>query len=336
MRTLLLLVLSTNAMAQDRIVSPEVHPDRRITFRLKAPKAGNVSLWGEWIPKFNTVETMQRDDRGIWSATVGPVAPAIYSYSFLVDEVAVRAATVHVRGDTPQLYEARDTPHGILHIHTVGERQAVVYTPPDYGRNPRARYPVLYLLHGSGDSEMDWTSVGKIHIIADNLIAAGRAKPMILVMPNGQDRDRSEFSRDLIRGLMPLVDASYRTVRTHEGRAIAGISMGAFQAMWLVFDNPEAMSSLAILGGGIFGAEGEADAVRYATSREAAKNRLDIFRIVVGDRDMNRSLSNSLDAVLAKHKIDHQYVVVPGGGHNWLLWRQSIAETLPVLFQKKP
>lgn len=367
--TIVALLPLTSVYAETKLVSPEVRPDRRITFRLRAPKATQVKLWGEWISKFNTTEELERDDQGTWSITIGPVAPAIYSYVFLVDDLVVldpgnpashsgrdgpAGSLVEVRGAKLQEYETQPVPHGILHLHTytssqgLGERRAIVYTPPGYDRNRRDRFPVLYLLHGSGDTEVSWTTVGRAQAIVDNLLARASVKPMIVVMPDGhvtppQSPDpkpsdlRDRFGQDLVRDLFPLIESSYRTIVSRQGRAIAGLSMGAYQAMWFAMDHPDLVSALGVFSGGIFvpAAEGEADIFRYATSQGARKFPLDVFRIAIGDRDMNLPLSNKLDSLLTKHNIKHEFRVSVGAGHTWPFWRQCLIETMPLLFRSR-
>jgi enterochelin esterase-like enzyme len=366
---LLLALLSCTTFAQSTLVSPEVHSDRRVTFRLSAPKATEVKLWGEWILKGNTTEKLERDERGIWSVTVGPLNPSIYSYIFLVDEVVVLdpanallhggyegpgGSLVEVRGDTPQVHETQPVPHGVLHTHTylssqgLGGRRALVYTPAAYSRNPQQRFPVIYLLHGAGENETSWTNVGRANAILDNLIAAARAKPMIVVMPDNHISApgspepkpaelRNRFAQDLVQDLFPLIDSTYRTLRSRHARAIAGLSMGAYQAMWFAMDHPDLVSVLGIFSGGIFvpAAEGEADIVNFATSPAATKFPLEILRVAIGDHDMNLPLSKKLDALLTQHNVKHDFHITPGAGHEWPFWRQCLAELAPLLFRDR-
>jgi enterochelin esterase-like enzyme len=362
---MLLLLMATLASSEpEGIVSPEVHSDRRVTFRLHASKATQVKLWGEWILKHNTVEELKRDDRGLWSVKIGPLEPAIYSYIFIVDEVAVldprnpdvqtgregaAGSLLHVPGIDKQLYEVKSDSHGIVHTHTylsstgLGTRRVLVYTPPGYTSNRGLRLPVLYLLHGSGDTETEWIGTGRANIIADNLIGDARAKPLIIVMPSGHVTSakdpnpkpelRKHFNQDLVRDVIPLIDSNYRTIRSRQGRAIAGLSMGAFQALWFAIEHPELVSGLGVFGGGIFGPEGEAEIVRFATASGAKARPFNLLTIGIGDRDMNRSLSNKLHIVLDQHKIQHDYVVVPEAGHTWPFWRECLAHFLPRLFR---
>ena len=362
------LVFATALLAQPdagRVVSPEVHGDRRATFRLHAPKASEVRLWGEWISKYNTLEEMKRDERGTWSATVGPLDPGIYSYVYLVDGLAVldpgnsqvqtgregvSGNLLGIPGQGSEPWELQPVPHGVVHLHTytsstgLGSRRLVVYTPPGYERNPRLKYPVLYLLHGSGDTEMEWITVGRANLIADNLIAAGRARPLIIVMPSGHVAPpqapevkpaelKSRFEADLLKDVMPLIESGYRSLANRRSRAVAGLSMGAFQSLWLAMDHPGLFAWGGILSGGIFWPEDEAAISRYAGSRSGAPLPFELLLVTVGDQDMNFSLTRRLASTLSQHGIRHEYTVVPGAGHTWPFWRQALAGFLPKLFR---
>src|SRR5437588_783515 len=232
----------TNAPARrgpPPIVSPEVHADRTVTFRVRAGNATNVSVSGEWS---NEATRLTRDDRGLWSGTAGPLRPDLYGYSFSVDGFrALDPANAWVKpsrtpvtsildvpGEQPLLHDFQSVPHGTVRLHdynskSLGKRRAVrVYTPPDHDKSGRGRYPVLYLLHGAGDNEAVWTVLGRAHLIADNLLAQGKAKSMIIVMPDGHAvppgatnaevrmRNTAAFERDLLEDVMPLVEGSYR------------------------------------------------------------------------------------------------------------------------------
>jgi enterochelin esterase family protein len=306
---------------------------------------------------------MKRDEQGIWSVTIGPLEPALYSYIYLVDEVVVldplnpegwigregpAGSLVNIRAASPRDDEIQAVPRGVRNISSytsstgLGTRSVEIYLPPGYDEDARINFPVLYLLHGSGDTESAWMSIGRAGIIADNLIAAGRARPMIIVMPSGHVTPpntpdladlRKSFNEDLVKDLIPLIDSQYRTVRNRQGRAIAGISMGAFQALWFALDRPDLVSRLGIFGGGIFGPEGAADIDRFAARQDLNKNSFEVFRIRVGDRDMNRGLSKRLDEKLTEHEIAHQHDLVPGAGHTWPFWRECLIELLPTLFR---
>jgi enterochelin esterase family protein len=203
-RVLALLAVAA-AMAQTPpLVSPEVHSDGRVTFQLRAPKAAEVTLRGEWMPP-QASEKLVRDPAGVWSVTLGPLPPDIYSYSFSIDGAAspdpannqVKASSrgpgssVLVVPGGSRSHETRDVPHGSVHAHwyrspEIGAtRRFLVYVPPEYDREPSARYPVLYLLHGNGDTEEVWSEFGRANFILDNLLAERKVVPMLVVMPYG-------------------------------------------------------------------------------------------------------------------------------------------------------
>src|SRR5205814_1573008 len=242
--------------------SPEVHADRTVTFRLRVPKASEVSVSGEWP---GGAKTMTRGEDDVWSGTVGPLEPDVYGYTFSVDGFRtldpvnpgvkpMRSPTtsiLEVPGNPPRLWEFQDVPHATVRWHTYQSkalgrlRHLRVYAPPGYDRNSR-RYPVLYLLHGSGDNDATWTAFGRAHWILDNLIAAGKAKPMIVVMTDGHayspqftgmpstnmiSRNITDFERDLLDDVLPLVEANYRVRNYAAGRGIAGRSMGGGQSL---------------------------------------------------------------------------------------------------------
>ena len=235
---------TTTQLAQARpprpapVVSPEVHPDRRVTVRLQAPGAREVQVWGDWggapVP-------LTKDAQGLWSATLGPLPAELYQYGFVVDGLRIpdlanpigkpqRSPTTsifEIPGTPPLLSEYQDVPHGTLHRHQYrsgplrGLRPLVVYTPPGYGTDPDRRYPVLYLLHGSGDNEGAWSVVGRAHLILDNLIAQKKARAMVVVMPDGHitppfpaaevgPRALELFEQDLLQEVVPFVEQQYR------------------------------------------------------------------------------------------------------------------------------
>src|SRR5436190_23701542 len=203
MTTMLLSVFLALQGQAGPLVSPDVQADRKVTFRLRAPKAAEVVLNGEW--KGGGKLAMTKDEQGVWTLTVGPLEPDLYGYSFAIDGLSVsdpsnavlkpmrspRTSVVDVPGDPPRLHDWQDVPHGTVRLHeyvskSLGRRRPLrVYTPPGYDKDSGVSYPVLYLFHGSGDNEATWTSFGRAHLIADNLLAQGKAKAMILVMTDG-------------------------------------------------------------------------------------------------------------------------------------------------------
>jgi enterochelin esterase family protein len=264
--TVLFLLAAVNPAFSQRIISPDVQTDGRVTFRLAAPKANEVQLQCEGVPG----RKMLKDDRGVWSFTTEPLTPDIYAYSFQVDGLRTidpnnpllkynllnTDSQVHVPGPATLPWEINDVPHGQLHRHfyksTVGsdERDFYVYTPPGYDPAARHRYPVLYLLHGHSDDASAWTGVGRANVILDNLIAGKRAQPMLIVMPLGYgtmeivrggwqrvrnpelwQRNQDKFRESLLNEVMPQVERSYRVKADRNSRAIAGLSMGGSESL---------------------------------------------------------------------------------------------------------
>lgn len=347
------------------VKSPEVHSDSRVSFRLKAPKASAVRLWGDWITRFNTTEALEKNEAGEWAVTVGPLPPGRHSYIFIVDGLAVadpsntslavgregiEANLIDIPGAGRPPDDERDVPHGTVHMHWykssigLGQRRFLVYTPPGYALAGSTRYPVLVLLHGSGSTEMAWTQVGYANLIADNLIAARRMRPMLIVLPNGwssapgqPDRDPVTngdlVEQDLLRDVFPMTESIYRLERGSRHSAIAGASMGGFQALEYALRNPERFGSIGIFSAGAHGPE-----VIQRVDNAAAKGKFDragLFWIGIGEKDPFPKDAQALDAVLVKHKVPHQYIVGPNAGHTWLFWRTCLTEFLAQLFSDK-
>src|ERR1700756_3549637 len=244
------------------LISPEVHPDNTVTFRFRDPNAKEVAVQLDGSAK---PVPMQKDDQGVWSVTSGPLAPDYYGYSFLADGVAglldpsnyrvkpnflYRANEVYVPGPATLSWEMADVPRGEIHHHfyksaVAGDhRDFFVYTPPGYDPRGKQTYPVLYLLHGYSDDASAWTVVGRANVILDKLIASGKAKPMLIVMPLGYgapevllpgsgvfhdpgitQRNFDRFRETLLTEVIPRVEAEYLVTKNRDSRAIAGLSM---------------------------------------------------------------------------------------------------------------
>ncbi|MFN0084646.1 MAG: esterase [Blastocatellia bacterium] len=269
------------------IVSPEVSPDRQINFRLLAPQAESVRLMGGDIPGMGQGKPMTKNDKGVWEVTIGPIAPGSYRYNFNVNGISVidprnplvsesnnnAWSLVHVPGS--EFSDTRQVPHGAVaavtyHSTALGKfRRMHVYTPPGYEAG-QGRFPVFYLLHGASDSDDSWTSVGRAGFILDNLIAAKKARPMIIVMPAGHTRPfgrgplpgiaqpggsaappPDEFIQDFLTDIMPYVEKSYRLLPGRENRAIAGLSMGGNQTLNIALPNLERFGYVGVFSSGL-------------------------------------------------------------------------------------
>ena len=266
----LFLALAVSANAQPRMrvqpfESPVVHPDRTVTFNFSAPNAKRVELSAQFL-KAN--QPLTAGTNGVWSITVGPIEPNLYPYFFIVDGVSVadpnneyifpnerfKNSLVDIWGDKPPIYSVQDVPHGDVTYCCYnskavgGTRPLIVYTPPGY-RESRKKYPVLYLISGTTDTEETWFKVGRANFILDNLIAQKKAVPMIIVMPYGnigstpdpaslQAADMYKvFNAELVGSIIPYVEASYRAIPDRKKRAIAGFSRGGGQTLFVGFSN---------------------------------------------------------------------------------------------------
>ena len=353
-----------------RYRSTEVLADGRVTFRVCAPEATTAlvtsSDYAPAIPMgFGGAPPgleMTKDTSGLWSATTSvPVAPGTYRYNFRVngarvpDPQATRFS--HERVGTNSVFEvpgaegafqAYDAkiPHGTVTAveywsTTLGaKRRAHVYTPPGYMRSA-TRYPVLYLVHGAGDSDDSWTSVGHANYILDNLIAAGKAKPMIVVMPFGHTPDRpgadmltnADFGNDLAKDLVPYVEANFRTLNGTASRAMAGLSMGGAHTLRFGLTNPERFGYVGVFSMGLMDT---AQVASYEKQHAAALGRgAKAFKLVyyaMGKEDfLYRSVAPTR-SLLDKYGVKHVYNE-SGGGHTWTNWRSYLADFAPRLFR---
>jgi enterochelin esterase-like enzyme len=337
------------------VISPEILADQRVTFRLRAPKASAVTVSGQFQ---KGPAALARDEAGVWSVTVGPVPSGIHEYSFNVDGVSMvdpgnyaikpmrnpRTSILELPGQPPLVHDFQDVPHGKVSLHwyaskALGRRRALqVYTPPGYDANPAARFPTLYLFHGSGDNEATWVAHGHAHWILDNLIAQGRALPMIVVMldghavppgaPAARNANLLAFERDLLEDVMPFIAASYRTREESAQRGIIGLSMGGGQSLNIGLKQA---GRFAWVGGMSSSAAGVADQLHDP----AALNRqLKLLWFACGKEDFLLQANQDLAAALRAKNVRHTYVETDGN-HSWPIWRQYLADFVPLVFQEK-
>ncbi len=363
--------LGMNARSGPR--SPEVFDDRRVTFRLSAPKATEVVLNGDW-PGGRNIQ-MIKDDKGLWSVTVGPLDPELWGYTYSIDGVrtidpgnpdtrrdGIRYDSIFlIPGPESALYEVRDVPHGNISVVWYNSptlkltRRMYVYTPPGYDENLR-RYPVLYLLHGGGGDEDAWTTLGRANLIMDNLISQERAKPMIVVMPNGNanqtmatgsgsagdkvkpgttipSRGSSEFfglfAESLVKDIIPYVEKHYRIASNGNSRAIAGLSMGGGQTMAAIAKYPSTFGYIGVWSAGSRQPEAEISAQLSAIKTAGMK----LYYVGCGvDDPLAHSGSTKLVELL--RKLDMRYKFREStGGHTWFNWRIYLSEFAPLLFR---
>lgn len=364
-------VSASSAAAQQRgrrrpaVRSPEVHADGSITFRLYAPEASAVSVGGDMIQD-QPPRSMTKAASGVWSVRLGPFVPDIYDYTYQVDGMTIvdpvnpsitlgprtSRSLVEVRGAKPQLWDPRPVPHGTVHIvwyhsDAIGGLRAVyVYTPPGYEKGKK-RYPVLYLMHGAGFIEAGWTTTGRANLILDNMIAEGRVKPMIVVMPFGHPRtattlglgdppraDRGLVAEDVIGTVMPLIERTYRVLGDADHRAIAGFSMGGAQSLTIGLTHPKLFHWVAGFSAAIpHRREAQERLFAAVLDHPTRANRtLKLLWTACGTDDRvwfppNRMFAKLLD----EHGVHHTFVTTPGA-HQWQVWRRNLIALVPLLF----
>jgi enterochelin esterase-like enzyme len=385
--TLLLVVLANlpAAFAQappqqptpnDTLISPEVLPDRRVTFRIYAPKASEVAIGGDWTAQgLGPGGRLEKDEKGVWSITIGPLPPDFYSYRFTVDGVRTidpknplikqgvssLDSMFFITGEAAAFEAHQTVPHGEIRkvwyqSTTLGEQRRMhIYFPPGY-ENSKDRYPVFYLLHGGGDEDSGWSTIGRAGFILDNLLAALKARPMLVVMPNGslprpaslppatpgappdpavtaalQDR----FTNELLKDIVPFVEKHYRVLAGRDHRAIAGLSMGGGQTTRVVTTNPDQFAYVAVWSAGVnpqTSADFEQRNAAFFSSAEKLNKQIKLLSISVGDTDFALAGSKNLAELLKKHRIKHE-LHISGGGHTWINWRHYLNELAPRLFR---
>jgi enterochelin esterase family protein len=373
-----------------QFVSPEVAADRKVTFRIFAPQAQAVRLSAGDIQGLGQNTQLTKAENGVWEVTVGPVDAGTYRYNFNVDGVATvdprspftsesnnnTWSMVNVPG--ADFADTKNVPHGGVTAVTYYStalgtfRRMHVYTPPGYEKN-NAKYPVFYLLHGAGDSDDSWTSVGRAGFILDNLIAARKAKPMIIVMPAGHTRrgpaaggvaGRSatdEFVKDFMGDVIPYVEKNYRVLTDRANTAVAGLSMGGNQALQAGIPNLGKFGYIGVYSSGLLGAfpglggrRGAAPPASPAAAAPAAPPQP-----TVGDweKDNAKTLADAnlkkglklfwfatgkddflLTTTNATVELFKKHGFNPvfketAGGHTWVNWRDYLNEFAPMLFQ---
>src|SRR5688500_3916976 len=342
--------------------SPEVHPDRRVTFRIYAPRAAEVTVSGEFEVGA-PAHKLTKDAQGVWSVTVGPFEPEIYEYDFIVDGVqmldprnpavkynrgpAAISSLLDIPATSARPFDVRPVPHGTVDIRyydsrtTKQTRRAHIYTPPSYERSG-GRLPVLYLLHGGDGEDSVWTAFGRAHVILDNLIADKAIPPMVVVMPNGYAygwdsgtaaaKQQADFERDLVDDLIPFVQANYRVSSDRRDRALAGLSRGGGQTLSIGLSHLRLFSRLGVFSAGSNNPDEAFKQV--AADVKKVNDQLDLFWIGVGTDDFAMPGAKRLAEFLAAKGIEHTFRTT-GGEHTWIVWRQYLRELAPLLWNTK-
>ena len=375
----------------NEIISPEINPDNSVTFRLFAPNAQSVQVTGDFLPTV-PVETpngswdapgvadLVKDENGLWSFTTpDTLAPELYMYSFLVDGLRMMdPSNVFMNRDVATVtniflidgkdakahyYKVNDVPHGSVSrvwYDSPGlgmKRRMTIYTPPGY-EDSNESYPVFYLLHGAGGDEEAWIALGRTAQILDNLIAEGKAEPMIVVMTNGNPSqeaapgetsegfkkpgmDVSRMNRGEFETSFPdvvnYVDKHYRTKADKAHRAIAGLSMGGFHSLHTSKFYPDLFDYVGLFSAAIFPFEGRSDAPVYQDFEGKLKTQFEknpkLYYIAIGDKDFLYNDNVKFRKILDDNGYPYEYFETPEG-HIWKNWRIYLTEFAPKLFKQ--
>ncbi len=357
-------ILVAAAWAQSPVHSPELSPDHRATFRLRAPAVNKVVLTGEFM---KGDLPLQKDGEGVWSVTIGPIEPEIYNYNFTIDGVrtidpgnpnvktgstpSTVASILEIHGDHPAFYDPQPVPHGEIRTHWYESkslkttRRLTVYTPPGYDRNTTTRYPVLYLFHGANADETAWTRLGRVNLILDNLLASGKDKPFLVAMPFGYGvppgsppapganpgANNAAFSRDLLEDAIPFIESHYRAYTDRDHRAIAGLSMGGGQSLGIGLNHLDLFSYVGGFSAGIRTADFQHTFGSFVSDPKSANQKLHLLWIGCGSDDTLFAASESFSKMLDDAGIKHVFKK-SDGAHTWINWRRYLNEFAPLLF----
>ena len=348
-------------MPPPALITPEVHSDNSVTFRFRAPNAQEVKLTREGAEAL----AMQKDDAGVWTVNTAALPPDYYGYSIVVDgqrlidpynsllkpNLLSTESMVHVQGPPSLPWELNDVPHGEVHHHFYrsavanDDRDFYVYTPPGYDPAAKTTYPVLYLLHGYSDDASGWTAVGRANIIFDNLIAQGKTKPMIVVMPLGygtmemirvgwghpevREQNLTKFREALLTEVMPKVEGAYRITKDRNSRAIAGLSMGGSESLLTGLNS---LDKFAWVGAFSAGGLPETFYQDFPGLDANANQKLPLLWIACGTEDRLITANRNLREWLKTKGIQHTDIETPGM-HTWMVWRRNLAEFSSLLFR---
>jgi enterochelin esterase-like enzyme len=358
---------------QDQKFAPEVHPDGRVTFRLKAPEAKKVQIepvGGQ--PQNNGynglgkgIFEMTRDGEGLWSVTIPPAVPGLHGYWLVVDGVRLNDTVCKTYGSTKMqscgveilepgvdFHNIKDVPHGQVRIQwyfsRIGNawRRAYVYVPPEYDAEPAKRYPVFILRHGGGEDETSWVEQGRANFILDNLIAEGKAEPMIVVMDWGQvpmpgapvhipsTPPPPEISMVTVKELIPMIDSTYRTIPDREHRAMAGLSMGSGQTLTIGLNNLDTFSYLGMFSRRPWSVEEFSVFDGIFADANAFNQKVKLFWWGAGTAEEGiYHATKATLADLAEKGIRSVFAEFPGTSHEWQTWRKCLYEFTQRLFR---
>jgi enterochelin esterase-like enzyme len=352
---------------------PRILPDNRVVFQVSAPNAAQVQV------NLGRMYDMQRDESGVWTATTAAQDPGFHYYSLVIDGVSVAdpasesfygtgrmSSAIEIPEAGVDFYAVRDVPHGDVRSKryfskvTSSWRRLYVYTPPAYDQDRERKYPVLYIQHGGGEDETGWAVQGRTDVILDNLIAAGKAKPMLVVIANGNvpgpggarggysSTAMKGFAEELLNNVVPFIESNYRVLTNAENRALAGLSMGGGQTFYVGLGNKDKFRSLGIFSTGLFGGIGSGPAGAGPTASrtfnaeeqmpgllsnaKSFNDALTVLYISVGEQDPRLEPTKKVVAEFRSHGLNVEFASFPGG-HEWQVWRKSLHDFAQRIFK---
>jgi enterochelin esterase-like enzyme len=353
-----------NFMNRTPIVSPDI-AGNEVTFRIRAPKARDVKIYGSWMANYSDIETLKENNEGVWEVTIPTPDPDIYTYHFIVDGVVISDANnilmqrdgtrylsmLLVDGEKSANYKEANKRGNLTKVWYDSPtlnmtRRMYVYTPYGYEKG-KEKYPVLYLLHGGGGDEDAWSNMGRACQILDNLIEQGKAKPMIVVMPNGNPGQQAAkplmlpektfnyqdpatanlYIHSLAKDIVPFIEKNYRVIAKRDSRAVSGLSMGGGHTMNVANNYPGMFGYIAPMSMGI--REGQDIDEQLQALKKAGYK---LYWLACGDADFAYPGAKLLHEALERNGLTHTFHVT-GGGHTWSNWRDYLNTLAPLLFR---
>jgi enterochelin esterase-like enzyme len=345
---------------------PRILSDNRIVFQINAPQANKVQV------DLGRIYDLQKDEKGLWSVTTGQQVPGFHYYSLVIDGVRVSdpasesfygtgrmSSAIDIPEEGADFYTVKNVPHGdirhkVYFSKTTGTwRSLNIYTPPGYDNSGKEQYPVLYIQHGGGEDERGWAVQGKTDIILDNLIAERKAKPMLVVIPNGNvsrpgmtaggynDEAMAVFREELFGSVIPFIESNYRVKSGAANRAIAGLSMGGGQAFYTGLRNTDVFANVGVFSTGLFGGISQQSGSSFdpekiipgiLTSPESFNKKLIVFYISVGEQDPRIEPTRKLIQTFKNNGLKVEFASFPGS-HEWQVWRKSLHDFAQKLFK---
>ena len=345
---------------------PCILSDLKVMFRVNAPQAGKVQI------DLGKLYDMQKNEKGIWTVTTDPQVPGFHYYSLVIDGVRVAdpasesfygtgrmSSAIDIPDEGVDFYTIKNVPHGdirscIYFSKTTGTwRNLNIYTPPGYDKQTKNKYPVLYIQHGGGEDERGWAVQGKTNIILDNLIAEGKAKPMLVVIPNGNvskpgsaaagysEEAMAVFKEEIFGNVIPFIESNFSVKPGAANRAIAGLSMGGGQAFYTGLRNTAMFANVGVFSSGLFGGIGRQPATAFdpetvipglLTNPESFNKKLKVFYISVGEQDPRIEFTRKMVENCRSKGLKVEFASFPGS-HEWQVWRKSLHDFAQRLFK---